>query len=334
MKLIVAGLGLMILAGTCWQQRRSPRSSAQDLPKLLRVPAPTDLGSRAYHHVTQLVSYGERWSGSPGWQQSLEYIAAELRRMGLDPRRDRWRDEHEQLTFENISALIPGTSSNRIVIGAHHDTKKTQGHDDPEHNFPFVGANDSGSGVGLLLALAEVLTKKPDSGPSIEVVFFDGEESIPFDWDDDRALFGSRRYISSYQRDILAAGKLGSIKAFILLDMVGAKDLQIDDDDYSDANLNRIFAAAALATGHQQYFFENPQSVKDDHLAFLDAGIPAIDLIDIAVNEHWHTEQDKLEHISALSLQIVGEVVLTALPEVARQYLTDGPRLVLPPRRR
>jgi len=333
MKLAVVGFGLMILAGTCWHRRGNPGPRAEELPVLQPVSAPADLGAKAYRHIAQIVSFGERWSGSPGWQESLEYIASELRRIGLDPKLDRWRDQREQLTFENISVLIPGETRDRIVIGAHHDTKKTSGHANPEENFSFVGANDSGSGVGLLLALAEVLAKATP-GPSIELVFFDGEESVPFDWDDDRALFGSRHFVARYQQELLANNKEGLIKAFILLDMVGARDLQIDDDDNSDRRLNRIFAAAALATGHEKYFFAHPQSVKDDHLAFLDADIASIDLIDIADNPQWHTKDDTLEHISAASLQIIGEVVLTALPEVAQQFLTERPRLVLPPRHR
>ncbi|MHC5064132.1 MAG: M28 family metallopeptidase [Planctomycetota bacterium] len=333
MKPVIGVLSLMIIAGTCWQQSGRGRGSEPDLPILERVPAPEDLGGKAYKHVAQLVSFGERWTGSPGWQEALEYIAIELQKYGLEPKRDRWLDKEEEMTFENISALIPGESNERIVIGAHFDTKKTSGHADEDHNYPFVGANDSGSGVGLLLALAETLAKQR-SKASFEVVFFDGEESIPYEWDDFRSLFGSRHYVSKYVAGRKAGTEKSPIRAFILLDMVGAKDLDIDDDSNSDDQLHRIFAAAAIACGHEKYFFEHPQTVKDDHLPFIDAKIPAIDLIDIADNPQWHTEDDTLEHISAESLQIVGEVVITALPAVEKDFLVGDSGLAIPPRRR
>ncbi len=333
MKAVVGVLSLMVIAGTCWQQSGRGRSPEPELPQLKKAPAPDNLGQEAYRHVAQLVSFGERWTGSQGWQEALEYIAIELQEYGLEPKRDRWIDREEEMTFENISALIPGESKERIVIGAHFDTKKTSGHPDPDHNYPFVGANDSGSGVGLLLALAETLANQKNHA-SIEVVFFDGEESVPYAWDDVRSLFGSRRYVGQYQAGLKAGREKSPIRAFILLDMVGAKDLDIDDDSNSDDQLHRIFAAAAIACGHEEYFFEHPQTVKDDHIPFIDAKIPAIDLIDIADNPQWHTEEDTLEHISAESLQIVGEVVLTALPAVEKDFLQGEGRLALPPRRR
>lgn len=313
------------MAATCGRPVQPGPPADLPLPEVVRRPCPPDVGARAYEHVARLVSFGGRHTGSPGWQRSLDYIAAEIVRLGLRPVRDRWIDQREKLVFENISVTLPGRSSTRIVIGAHHDTKCTSGHDEPRHNFEFVGANDSGSGVGLLLALAEVW-KDADRGATLEIVFFDGEESIPYVWDIDRALFGSRRFVKEYQERIRVRPDEPRIAAFVLLDMVGAADLDIDDEENSDPRLRRIFRRAAEACGHERYFFQREQKVSDDHLPFLQAGIPSIDLIDIADNPQWHTPDDTLEHISARSLQIVAEVVVTALPVLESEYAGVAPR--------
>jgi Zn-dependent M28 family amino/carboxypeptidase len=286
------------------------------------------MGERAYEHVRELCSFGPRHTGSPGWQKAVDYMVAQLEGMGLTPRRDTWTDPLEHLTFTNVIVTLPGAdpeAHGKIVLACHHDTKKAEGHPDPAHNFHFVGANDSGSGVGLLLELARALAGgSPPHQRTIELVFFDGEESLPWKWDLKRALFGSRRYLRNSMQDRLDDPSLPRIECLVLLDMVGAKDLQIDEETDSDPVLRDIFRAAAAATGYSDYFFQKRHRVTDDHTPFLEEGIPAIDLIDLHDNEHWHTDADTLEHISADSLRIVGEVVLTALPVLDRHDF--GPR--------
>lgn len=314
------------LAATC---RHDP-PPAPAPPRPASELAPAGLGERAYEHVAALVALGPRHPGSPGWAQAVDYIAAELRELGLEPKRDRWTDPAENLAFENISAVIPGRSPDRILIGCHHDTKKTEGHPTPEHNFHFVGANDSASGVGLLLALAAELRGK-DRDATIEVVFFDGEESLDWAWNQGkRALFGSRRFLANEREAELLGRGRGKLRAMVLLDMVGAKSLQIDEETNSDPELVGLVRAAATRLGVGSYFFARRIAVSDDHLPFVQAGIPAIDLIDIADNPQWHTPQDTLEHISAESLQIVGAVVLEVLPDIERRYVPAPGTLQVP----
>jgi glutaminyl-peptide cyclotransferase len=314
--------------------RLPPASTGVDVDALPmpRVASPRDLGARAFAHIAELVSYGARYPGSEGHSRAVDYIASTLSEAGLEPVLDRWTVESEGLELCNVVARIPGRIPERIVIGCHHDTKKTSGHDDPSHNFEFVGANDSGSGVGLLLELARCWAADGDLPVTVEVVFFDGEESVPFRWDIERALFGSRHYVANYREarmlglDTPAAAP---ILAFVLLDLVGSRDLQIDDDELSDALLKRIVARAARLHGHESIFFKTFTRVTDDHVPFLDAGIPAIDLIDIADNPQWHRPTDTLEHLAPESLQIVGEVVRTALPAIAAALAPDVDRLRL-----
>jgi len=329
-------LATALLAATCRDAGHEPD---MQLPLIDLTPAEVSpaLGSRSYAHADQLVQFGPRFTGSPGWAKALEYISNTLRQTtGREPVRDRWTDPVHGVTFENIHLTIRGRSPHRIVLAAHHDTKKCEGHPDPDHNFHFVGANDSGSGVGLLLALAEELATQRHEA-TLQFVFFDGEECLDFDWDSARpetkALFGSRRFVAAERERELAGDQDGAIKAMVLLDMVGAKDLQIDLVTNSDPNLRDIIRSAAHACGHQKVFFGQSHAVRDDHVPFLDAGIPAIDLIDLKDNPQWHTADDTMEHISADSLKLVGEVVLTALPAIEHRFVRTPGDLVLPSKR-
>ena len=290
---------------------------------LTPVTAPTELGERALAHVRTLVGFGPRYSGprpTPGWTQQLEYIETTLRAAGLAVQGDTWTDRKELITFRNVRATIPGKRRDRVLLACHHDTKCTTGHADPEHNFHFVGANDGASGVGLLLALAPVLATS-EREATIELVFFDGEESLDWTWNDAaRALFGSKRYVKQH-RDAQLLGDEPRIAAMVLLDMVGRTELHIQQELYSTRLLREITWGAAVATGHRASFYQRAEAASDDHKPFLEVGIPAVDLIDLNGNPHWHKATDTLEHVSAKSLQQVADVVLTMLPAIEQAYV-------------
>lgn len=311
-----AGLFALLLAAATCRDGQEPRAPAPAIPC---AELPADFADRAFRHVARLCSLGPRYPGSPGHAQAIDYIRRELRRAGLEPELDRFAVPQEKLVLTNIAATIPGRSSDRILIACHHDTKRFEGHADPDQNFFFVGANDSASGIGLLLALAPVLAAR-ENHATIQLVFFDGEESVEFEWNLDRALFGSRRFVRRYRERLLEPGSRSRIRCMVLLDMVGARDLQIDEDTNSDPELVGIFRTAARSCGYGHLFFRTRMTISDDHLPFLQAGIPAIDLIDLADNPQWHRPEDTLEHISPQTLGIVGRVVLTALPELERRY--------------
>lgn len=287
------------------------------------VRAPAGVGEAAMDHVRAIVAFGPRHPGAPpapGWTQQIEYIAAELQRQGLQLQRDTWTDRKERITFTNLAARIAGRRDERIVLACHHDTKCTQGHADPRHNFHFVGANDGASAVGLLLALIPTLKARSNEA-TIELVFFDGEESLDWAWNDgERALFGSRRYVQRH-RDAELRGDSPRIAAVIVLDMVGRKDLHIQEELHSTVALRELVYAAALGCGHERHFFQRAEAASDDHKPFLDVGIPAVDLIDLNGNPYWHTKDDTVENMSSHSLQIVADVVLTLLPAVEAKYL-------------
>jgi hypothetical protein len=305
--------------GTQDRGRDAPIDQSRRLP-LPCVRAPAGIGERAMEHVRALTAFGPRNPGTPGWSQQLEYIANELGRNGFTATRDTWTDRKELITFTNVSATIPGAMKERIVLACHHDTKCMQGHPDPKHNFHFVGANDGASGVALLLALAPVLAAQKHQA-TLDLVFFDGEESLDWAWNDGaRALFGSKRYVQRH-RDALLLGQESRIAAVVLLDLVGRADLHIQEELYSTRELRTILWSAAVACGHEQHVFRRAEAASDDHKPFLDVGIPAVDLIDLNGNPHWHTPNDTVENMSAASLQITADLVLTMLPAVEKAYV-------------
>ena len=333
--IILLGLiaGIAGLAFALQRARRDQRSAPMlqygrpvdrsAAPTLTPVRAPADLGERAMQHCRTLVGFGPRYFGQPGWSQQLSYIVKTLSALGISAERDTWTDRRERITFSNVRARIPGRQRDRILLACHHDTKCTTGHPIPQQNFHFVGANDGASGVALLLALAPVLKERANEA-TIELVFFDGEESLDFDWNNARALFGSKRFVQRHQ-EALARGDEAPIAAVILLDMVGRADLHIQEELYSTPELRSLCWSAATATGHEAQFFRYAEGAQDDHAPFLLAGIPAIDLIDLKGNPYWHTEHDTLDHMSAESLQRVADVVLTLLPAAEARF-TSAPR--------
>lgn len=334
--LAIGGLGACL--GAALSQQEQKPSQPDENPYQVRIqPAidqsktiplevkrlPSYFGQEAFLHAQTLVTFGPRYFGQPGWSKQLDYIDATLKQAGIETKRDTWTDRKELITFSNITATIPGKRKERIVLACHHDTKCTTGHPDKSHNFHFVGANDGASGVALLLALAPIL-KKQQNEATIELVFFDGEESLDWNWNEAaRALFGSKRYVKQH-REALLLGEEPRIEAVVLLDMVGRTDLHIQEELYSTELLRRLCWSAAVATGNQKHFYRRAEAAADDHKPFLDVGIPAVDLIDLNGNPTWHTPQDTIENLSPESMQKVAEVVLTMLPGIEQAYVTQS----------
>src|SRR5262249_40458663 len=187
-----------------------------------------------------------------------------------------------------------------------------------------VGASDGGSSAAFLLELARVL-KTRKNPMTIELLFLDGEEARMPEWGGTDNTYGSRHYVDAARRD----GSLASLKALILVDMIGDRDLDIRRDSNSTPWLTNVIWETARRQNLDDYFITDSTRIEDDHLPFLAAGIPSVDIIDLDY-EAWHTAKDSLDAVSARSLQVVGDVLLAALPQI-ESHLTKG--LVLTGRR-
>ena len=154
-----------------------------------------------------------------------------------------------------------------------------------------------------------------------DVVWFDGEEAV-LDWITGGRdhTYGSRFYVQEAEK----ANALGSIQAMVLVDMIGDRNLTIRRDSLSTPWLTDLVWTAARRAGHGRVFVDAATEIDDDHIPFVKAGVPSVDIIDLDYAA-WHTAQDDLDHVSAASLQVVGDVILAALPDLERR-LASGPR--------
>jgi glutaminyl-peptide cyclotransferase len=269
------------------------------------APAMKFDSSRAWEHLRQLVAIGPRPSGSPAIEQTRKYIKDQLAAVGFTAAEQAWDEQTpiDRVHMVNMTVTIPGARKDRIVFASHYDTKLFR-------EFRFVGASDGGSSTAFLLELARVL-KGRRNALTIELVFLDGEEARRREWQGLDNTYGSRHYVEAAKRD----GSLSTLKAFVLLDMIADRNLDIRKDTNSTPWLTDIVWAAAKRQGLDDYFLASSTQIEDDHLPFMAAGVPSVDIIDLDY-EAWHTPADTLEAVSARSLQVVGDVVLAALPGI------------------
>lgn len=274
------------------------------LPLLLVQAAavPFD-SSRAWEHLRRLVAIGPRPAGSPGIEQARKYIKDELRSDGLTVTEQAWDDRTPlgAVRMVNLSATIRGARQERIVVAGHYDTKRFR-------EFRFVGANDGGSSAAFLIELARTLNGRTNAF-TLELLFLDGEEAV-VEWQGTDRTYGSRHYVNLARRN----GSLASLKALVLVDMIGDRHLRIRRDLNSTPWLTDIIWNTARRQKVAQ-FVEDSTAIEDDHLPFLEAGVPAVDIIDLEYPA-WHTAADTLDQVSARSLQIVADVLLAALPQI------------------
>jgi Zn-dependent M28 family amino/carboxypeptidase len=275
-------------------------------------PAPAVDGDRAMQYVKDIVKFGPRPVGSANHKKVEEYIASHLKGDQVEDDSFTADTPEGKVPVHNIIAKYPGAKDGIIVIASHYDTNY------PLRHTSYVGANDGASSSALLLELANQLRGKPRDGYSIWLVWDDAEEAMkpdgsgglpremPFDQD---SLYGITHVAEKWQND----GTLKKIKAFLLADMIGDADLNIDRDLNSTPWLEDVIGEAAKRLGYQSHFYERTNEVGDDHLPFMKRGVPSADIIDFSYgynNVFWHTTQDTVDKLSPKSLQIVGSVIL------------------------
>ena len=265
-------------------------------------PLPSINAARTFQYTKEITTFGPRWFGSPNHRKLEEYIYAHLK--GDNVQDDLFTADTIEGNFpvRNIIARYPGSKDGIIVIAGHYDTpyylRKTA----------FVGANDGASSTALLLELANQLRGKQREGYSVWLVFTDGEEAVR-EWTETDSVYGTRHLADVWQKD----GTLRKIKAFLLEDMVGDADLNIDRDQNSTPWLEDLVYQAASRYGYQSHFFGRTTADLDDHIPFAHKGVPVADIIDLEYgygNAFWHTPQDTMDKLSPKSLQVAGDTIL------------------------
>lgn len=271
----------------------------------------------AFSNVERQLQFGPRVPGTPAHDACGKWLEAELRRHGAEVTLQQATlraFDGAPLPATNILGQFNPEATDRTLLVAHWDTRPWADNDpDPaNHDKPVPGANDGASGVAVLLEIARVLGQQGTAGKGIDILFVDAED-YGSEGDDESWALGARMFVQNPPEGYRPA-------RVILLDMVGGRGTsfrrEMFSDAYAPALLDDVWDAAALA-GHAD-LFTNLQggAITDDHVEFLKAGVPAIDIIalsDTGFPDTWHTVSDDLQHIDPAMLDATGRTVLTYL---------------------
>ena len=260
-------------------------------------------GKRAFAHVVKQVGFGARPSGSAAIGQLQEYIESELASYGCKVETDAFSADTPagRLPMKNIVAKIPGDKPGIIMLATHYDTKRLEN---------FVGADDGASSTAVMLELARLLCPK-HGAYQVWITFFDGEEAVKFTWQDPDNRYGSRQMAAK----LAMSGDLPKIKAVLLADMVGSRNLRFRREADSTKALTDLIWSTAERLGYSNIFVNESSPTEDDHIIFLKRGVPAVDVIDFEI-PYWHTVEDTLDKVSAKSVGITGHVFLESVKQL------------------
>ena len=308
---LAVNLGAIVLGGAlvfAFVQSRSVPATPQTSQPAVTTPFN---GDRAFEDLRTMVGHGPRPAGSDALAKTRSYIVAELQKVGLKAELDNFEPvtPKGRKKMTNIRASRPGTGPGIIALVGHYDTKIF-------NDIRFVGANDGGSSAAWVLEMARA-TQALRLQNTLEFVFFDGEEAV-VEWTDDDSVYGSKYDVDRRSR----ARTLQQLKAVILVDMIGDKELHIERESQSTDWLTEIIWSTARGAGYTQEFLNSVQTISDDHLPFLKARIPAVDIIDFDYgpgHAYWHQASDTLDKTSARSLKAVGDAVYLSLPAIDRR---------------
>ncbi len=259
--------------------------------------------SFAMNAVREQCKIVPRHSGTAGAEKTAEWIRKTASGIpGVKVRIDQFSDQTPvgNMTFRNVIAELPGRGK-PVILTAHYDAKKL------ELSAEFQAANDGGSGVAVLLTVMKslALLEKPLPFP-VHFIFFDGEECM-VNYTPNDGLHGSRKAAKEYA---------GKARAMILADMVGDQNWRISLPVNTSPELKTIVLQAAEDLRLQDVVKAGTLEVLDDHVPFLNEGIPAVDLIDFEYgpgNVFWHTPHDTIDKIDPESLGKTADLILRIL---------------------
>ncbi len=323
---IIAISMLTILASSCTKTTKSSNNENSDKStETTLVSHPAFSADSAYFFIQKQVDFGPRVPNTPQHTACADYLEQQLKNFGAEvmvQKADVRAFDGTMLKAKNIIGSYNPEAETRILLFAHWDTRPWADHDsNPEnHKKPVLGANDGGSGVGVLLEMARIFNiQKPAVG--VDIIFFDAEDyGAPNDMvtqeTSDSWCLGSQ-YWSANKHKAGYRAKYG-----ILLDMVGARGAKFYREQISDMYakylVDKVWQKAA-ELGFSNYFINQAGgAITDDHLYVNQiGGIPSIDIIqqeknsDTGFGSYWHTINDTMENIDKSTLNAVGTTVLS-----------------------
>jgi glutaminyl-peptide cyclotransferase len=266
-------------------------------------------GQAAFEYIKQQVAFGPRVPGTEAHENMANWLDSLLRQRADTVLVQRWNHvttRGDTLPLRNFIARFNPQATKRLLFLAHWDSRPVS--DSPvsrDSSHAVLGANDGGSGVALLLGVADVLKQSPPA-IGVDLLFVDGEDYGDFTKTPSDVLIGSR-YYAAHQPP-------GSPPLYaVLFDLMGDKDLQIYQEGNSLVGAPEVVELVwdtAKDLGYSGYFIASPRhTLIDDHLELQKAGIRAIDVVDFDYPP-WHTQYDTIDKVSAASLQVVGDVAV------------------------
>jgi aminopeptidase-like protein len=306
MTLILAMLSvfcLMVLIGAVAWTKYTNSTAGAKLP-----PSPFN-EQRAFEDLERFAALGPRPLGSNAHNWTYLLIHLSLLGAGVDVHKvefDSFKASTPvgEIEMTNVIAKIPGARPEIVILGGHYDTKRMK--------MRFVGANDGASSTAFLIEMAHVLAQRRNRF-TYWIVLFDGKEPLK-DGSSSDGLYGSRHFVQT-----LTAEQVKRIRAMINVDMIGDRNLHIHRESHSNPQLTDLIFGDARDLGYGRYFLDRPLSAEDDQMPFIRAGIPTVELISLdygPFNIFWHTPLDTVGKCSAVSLGIVGRVLLDALEDL------------------
>ncbi len=318
---------ILIFNSSC-QMGQQNRKSSKNITKKEKIIVPQFSADSAYNYIEQQVNFGPRVPGSDAHNKCALWLKEELVRFGAEVTVQNFKTRtYDNVTRsgKNIIASFNPIVNKRILLMAHWDTRPFADHDDNAdfHYTPIDGANDGGSGVAVLLEMArQFKLRSPNVG--VDIVLFDLEDwGPPFEmqltYDEEYWGLGSQYWSKNPH-------VYGYSAAFgILLDMVGAKNVEFRREYHSDREAKFVVDLVwekGSDLGYESIFIDEPGGqITDDHY-FVNkyAKIPSIDIIHLdsgsknrSFFDQWHTIDDKIEFIDKQSLQVVGDVMMAVV---------------------
>lgn len=320
--LLTLMLGLGIYFSSCQTEPKKPVIDMTPQP-MKTVTIPAFSADNAYQFVKDQVDIGPRYPGSEGQKECADYLKGKLKEyadQAMIQETTAVVPTGEVVPVYNVIGVFNPEAKRRILLSAHWDTRPFADKDDERQDEPILGANDGGSGVGVLLEIARILNENKLQKVGVDIIFWDVEDSGTSEAGSESYCKGSQFWAANPHVPNYKA-------AFgINLDMVGAKDAIFYQEAYSlnfaSSVVRKVWKAAHMS-GHGSHFpFESTGGVTDDHV-FVNtiAKIPMIDIIqfDSAMENgfgaYWHTHDDNMDVISKKTLGAVGETVARVIYE-------------------
>jgi glutaminyl-peptide cyclotransferase len=300
---VLSALSVFSVVSACREKARPPREFD---------------GQAAFGYIEKQIGWGPRIPGTKAHQQMAAWLDSLLRQRADTLVVQRWNHvtvHGKTLPLQNFLARFNPSAQKRLLFLAHWDSRPRA--DSPlsrDSTKPVLGANDGGSGVALLLGVADVLKRNPPA-VGVDLLFVDGEDYGDFTKAPEDVLIGSR-YYGAHQ----AAGSKPLYA--VLFDLIADKDLQIYQEGNSLVGAPEVVELVwntAKDLGYGGYFIASPRhTLIDDHLELQKAGIRAIDVVDFDYPA-WHTQYDTIDKVSPASLQVVGDVAMALVRRETRE---------------